>query len=38
MTLARGGCMVGAEEGMVITCCDGFRPVFYRVERIEEGD
>ena len=38
MTLARGGNMVGVKPGMFITCCtDGFRPLFYKLERIEEG-
>ena len=36
MTLARGGNMVGVKPGMFITACtDGFRPVFYKLERIE---
>jgi uncharacterized repeat protein (TIGR04076 family) len=35
MTLARGGNFIGVKPGMFITCCtDGFRPVFYKLERI----
>ena len=37
LTLARGGNMVGVKRGTFITCCtDGFRPVFFKLERIEE--
>ncbi len=37
MTLARGGNFLGCKPGIFITCCtDGFRPVFYKLERIEE--
>jgi len=37
LTLARGGNMVGVTRGAFITCCtDGFRPVFFKLERIEE--
>jgi len=36
MVLARGGNMDGCKPGVFVTCCtDGFRPVFYKVERIE---
>ena len=36
MVLARGGNMVGVKPGTFITSCsDGFRPVFYLLERIE---
>ena len=34
--LARGGNMIGVKPGMFVTnCTDGFRPVFYKLERIE---
>jgi uncharacterized repeat protein (TIGR04076 family) len=37
MTLARGGNFLGCKPGIFVTCCtDGFRPVFYKLERIEE--
>jgi len=37
MTLARGGKFLGCMPGIFITyCTDGFRPVFYKLERIEE--
>ena len=37
VTLARGGNMDGCKPGVFVTCCtDGFRPVFYKLERIEE--
>jgi len=36
MTLARGGNFVGVKPGRFITCCtDGFRPVVFKLERIE---
>ncbi len=36
MTLARGGNFVGARPGCFVTCCtDGFRPVFFKLERIQ---
>ena len=36
MVLARGGNMVGVKPGTFVTCCtDGFRPVFYKLERID---
>ena len=39
MTLARGGNFLGCKPGVFVTCCtDGFRPVFYKLERIEEYD
>ena len=39
MVLARGGNFVGVKPGTYVTCCtDGFRPVFFLVERIEEGE
>lgn len=39
MVLARGGNMNGVKPGIFVTCCtDGFRPVFYKLERIEDGD
>lgn len=37
LTLARGGNMIGTQPGTFVTCCtDGFRPVFFLLERIEE--
>lgn len=39
LVLARGGNMVGVKHGTYITCCtDGFRPVFFKLERIEDGE
>ncbi len=39
MTLARGGNFVGVKEGTFVTCCtDGFRPVFFLVERMGEDE
>ena len=39
MTLARGGDMVGVKPGMFVTSCtDGFRSVFYKLERIEPDE
>ena len=36
VVLARGGNMVGVKPGKFVTCCtDGFRPVFYLLERID---
>ncbi len=36
LVLARGGNMVGVKPGTFITSCsDGFRPVFYLLERID---
>ena len=36
VTLARGGNFAGVKRGMFITCCtDGFRPVLFKLERIE---
>lgn len=38
MTLARGGNFLGVKPGKFVTCCtDGFRPVFYLLERIEKA-
>jgi len=38
MTLARGGNFLGVKPGLFVTCCtDGFRPVFYKLERIDEN-
>ena len=35
MTLARGGNFIGVREGTYVSCCtDGFRPVFFLIERI----
>ena len=37
MVLARGGNMLGVKPGKYVSCCtDGFRPVFFLLERIEE--
>ncbi len=37
MVLARGGNMLGVQPGKYVSCCtDGFRPVFFLLERIEE--
>ena len=37
MTLARGGNFMGVRPGRFVTCCtDGFRPVFFRLERIQD--
>lgn len=37
VTLARGGNFRGVRPGLFVTCCtDGFRPVIFKVERIEE--
>ena len=37
VVLARGGNMVGVKPGVFVTCCtDGFRPVFFKLERVEE--
>jgi len=36
LVLARGGNFVGVSPGTFVTCCtDGFRPVIFKVERIE---
>jgi uncharacterized repeat protein (TIGR04076 family) len=36
MTLARGGNFRGCKPGVFISCCtDGFRPTFFKIERIE---
>lgn len=38
VVLARGGNMIGVRSGTFVTCCtDGFRPVFYKLERIENN-
>lgn len=37
LTLARGGNFRGVKPGVFVTCCtDGFRPVFFSLERLEE--
>lgn len=37
LTLARGGNLIGSKPGTFLTCCtDGYRPVFFLVERMEE--
>ena len=39
MVLARGGDFVGVKSGTFVTCCtDGFRPVFFKIERIQEPE
>ena len=36
LTLARGGNFLGVKNGVFVTCCtDGFRPVFFKVERLD---
>ena len=36
MALARGANFVGVKPGVFVTCCtDGFRPVVFKLERIE---
>jgi len=35
LTLARGGDFVGSKPGVTVACCtDGYRPVFFKIERI----
>jgi uncharacterized repeat protein (TIGR04076 family) len=35
MVLARGGNFLGVKPGTFVTCCtDGFRPVFFGLERM----
>ncbi|MEZ4500278.1 MAG: TIGR04076 family protein [Thermomicrobiales bacterium] len=39
LTLARGGNFLGVREGTFVTCCtDGFRPVFFKVERMRDDE
>ena len=39
VVLARGGNMVGVKPGVFVTCCtDGFRPVYFKLERVEEDE
>lgn len=36
MVLARGGNFIGVQPGVYVTCCtDGFRPVFFKLERVQ---
>ena len=36
LVLARGGDFVGSRPGVTVACCtDGYRPVFFRIERME---
>ena len=38
MTLARGGNFRGTKPGIFITCCtDGYRPVIFKLERINDS-
>ena len=38
MTLARGGNLIGSKPGIFITCCtDGYRPVIFKLERINDS-
>lgn len=37
ITLARGGNFIGSQPGRTVVCCsDGYRPVIFRLERLEE--
>ena len=37
LTVARGGNLLGSKTGTFVSCCtDGYRPVFFLIERIEE--
>ena len=37
ITLARGGNFIGSKPGRTVACCsDGYRPVIFRIERLEE--
>ncbi len=37
ITLARGGNFLGSKPGRTVVCCsDGYRPVVFKLERIEE--
>lgn len=39
LTLARGGNFRGAAPGTFVTCCtDGFRPVFFLIQRLPGGE
>lgn len=39
LVLARGGNFLGVKPGTFVTCCtDGFRPVFFLVERVAESE
>lgn len=36
ITLARGGNFIGSQPGRTVVCCsDGYRPVIFRLQRIE---
>ena len=37
LTLARGGNLLGSKWGTFVSCCtDGYRPVLFLIERLEE--
>jgi len=37
ITLARGGNFLGSKPGRTVACCsDGYRPVIFQLERLEE--
>ena len=39
VTLSRGGNFAGVKPGTFITCCtDGFRPVSFKLERIQDNE
>jgi uncharacterized repeat protein (TIGR04076 family) len=39
LTLARGGNFIGVKPGIFVTCCtDGFRPVFFKLERMDASE
>jgi uncharacterized repeat protein (TIGR04076 family) len=39
ITLARGGNFIGSKAGRTVVCCsDGYRPVIFRLERLDETE
>jgi uncharacterized repeat protein (TIGR04076 family) len=39
LTLARGGNFAGSRPGVTVACCsDGYRPVFFAIERVETAE